>query len=62
MSAQESNNHLLGVGRVSDTNDRTVYFPDPLLYLDNMLRNRIRMVSATKVTFGAGNVVRDRQI
>ena len=60
--AQEFNHHQLGVCHPSDTNILAVYFSRPLRYLERMLRNRIRMVSATKGTFGAGNVVRDRQI
>ena len=54
-AAQESNNHILGVSRAFDTNNHSVYFLGPLRYLGRMLRNRTRMISATKVnTLGRG--------
>jgi hypothetical protein len=59
---QESNAHMLGVGPIPYTTHRRIASNRHFGYVERMLRNRNRMVSATKGTFGAGNVVRDRQI
>jgi hypothetical protein len=53
---------MLGVGLGSATNRRTLPWAAFLVYVGAMLRNRLVTVSATKGTFGAGSVVRDRLI
>jgi hypothetical protein len=52
--AQESIDYLLGVCLTSGTNRRPLRSIRVLVYVGDMLRNRIRMVSATKDIFGVG--------
>ena len=61
-ATQESDAHMLGVRPIPDTTRQCIASSRHFGYVERMLRNRNRMVSATKGTFGAGNVVRDRKI